>query len=204
MTITVTNGTVTYQQNQFFNVRKNTVFYSSKSISGCYGKWYFEGTHKEGGNNRHLFGFGYTNSQGVHFCLPGTNTPLIFISRTFYSDKTVDGYGRTTFSVENEHTVGIGIDYDNEMFFVFHGNNYFEYRFYKPDNCKRIHAVAFGATHDLVDDNISVNFGMTPFKYNITSFTPWQENIEKISCFVLHDKSFKITPLIFVLFVNSY
>ena len=182
MSITMTNGSVTYQQNEFFNLRKNKIFYSSKSISGCYGKWYFEGTHKPGGTGFHLFGFGYTNFQGVYFYPQGSKIPRVRFTKQF---SPYDGDGDLipmSFEVGDDHTVGLGIDYDNEMFTVYYNDNYYVHHFKKPEKCGRIFVIIRGASIEMSDD-VSVNFGSSPFKYNITSFTPWQENIGKIYCF---------------------
>ena len=41
------------------------------------------------------------------------------------------------FSVEDEHTVGIGIDVDERRFFVFYKNNYAYYEYIMPDNAQK-------------------------------------------------------------------
>ena len=74
MPIIISNGSINYEQNEYFNLGPGVLFYSSKSISSCYGKWYYEGTHKTSGTNYHLFGFGYDSLPGVFFYPQGSNS----------------------------------------------------------------------------------------------------------------------------------
>ena len=107
------------------------------------------------------------------------------------------------FTIEDNHTVGVGIDFENEMFFVFNNNNYYEHKFKRPNKCERIYATIRGADSDSCNEYVSVNFGNTPFKYNITAFTPWEENIIKISCYISYNNQINTIPLIFILIIKS-
>ena len=203
MPVTITNGTITYEQNHFFNLQKNKVFYSSKSISGCHGKWYYEFTHESGGSNFHLVGFGYPSSiQGVYFYPMSfiSNKPRVYITAPFYDGVEYNDYIVIPFSATSDHTVGVGIDYEKKIFYVYYNNSYYEQKIKTPKKCDEIKAVAWGANIDM-SDNISINYGITPFKYNITGFTPWAENAPKLSC--LCSYSVKIIPFIFILLINS-
>ena len=200
MPIIISNGSINYEQNQYFNLETGVTFYSSKSIPGCYGKWYYEFTHKYGGTNFHLVGFA-TGVVGV-FAYPMNSTnPYVFINGIYSPYSSKSEFIKIPFTIESDHTIGVAIDYENENFYVYYNNNYYEQKFKKPSTCNRIQAVTYGASIEM-DDDISFNYGITPFKYNITGFTPWDQNISKVSCFY-NCRMFLKAPLIFILLISK-
>ena len=178
MPIEIVKGSSRIKQNEKFHVSQNDIFLSTKKVKNCKGKWYFEFKHFAGGTNYNCIGF----ALGIeHILFYPWNTTIPYFAM---SQKLNKGTTNTPmpFKLEKEYTVGLGIDVAEHKFYVFY-NNYFDYYdFNAIDDCNELNVKVWGSVSDQSDDYISLNFGDTPFKYDITAFTPWSKVIKKVTC----------------------
>ena len=72
-----------------------------------------------------------------------------------------------TFSIEDNHTFVIGIDVDEQRFYVYYNNNFAYYDYISTGRCQDLAAVVWGGNDPTTNDDVSVNFGDEPFKYKI-------------------------------------
>ena len=169
MVVELVKGSNRVPQNAKFHIAKGVYFRSSKPRP-CKGKWYYEATHYSGGSNYHLIGF-YMGAMFVSF-YPQSNP-----NKPNFFDK--NGFSRIPFPVSDEHTVGIGVDADAKIFYIFYNNSYAYHDFKSNVSCTLINPQIWGADIDITDDNVSANLGDTPFKYNIPGFTAWSKTPER-------------------------
>ena len=71
--------------------------------------------------------------------------------------------------VDDEHTVGVGIDVDEHKFYVFYNNSFAYYDLIKSEILTDLTPCMWGAVTSSANDYVSVNFGDAQFKYNIIS-----------------------------------
>ena len=181
MVVELIYGSVLAQQNTKIHLGNSIFYRSTKIVKSCRGKWYYEGTHYAGGSNLHLFGFD-TNLGYINF-YPDKhiNAPQFYMAQSF--SHIGSSYSSIPFPVEDEHTVGVGIDVDEHRFYVFYNNNYAYYDFIMPGKCRNLNVRVVGAYTSDTNDNVSINFGDKPFKYKISGFTPWSKMPERITCY---------------------
>ena len=59
------------------------------------------------------------------------------------------------FPVADEHTVGVGIDFDNHIFYTYYNNCYASFDFGGKSECETLRAQVWGANDDRADDYVS-------------------------------------------------
>ena len=201
MAIQLIYGSDIKPQNTKIHLKQCYVYKSTKERTNCHGKWYFEATHYSGGSNWHLFGF-EMNFGDIYFYPVGDRS-----NPAFYMPESLSQNNNTRtplpFSVEDEHTIGVGIDIDEHRFYVFYKNNFAFYDFKMTSKCKRINARVWGANINLTDDNVSVNFGDEPFKYNISGFTPWSKTQARITCYCKNRAISRTIYVVSLLLISS-
>ena len=201
MVVDLIHGTTHVPQNTKIHLTKSTVYRSSKTIKSCRGKWYYEATHYSGGSNYHLVGYSM-DIGGIYFY------PRASISQPkFYMSIPLSHTGTDAtnipFSVASEHTIGLGIDVDKHLFYVFYNNNYAYYDYIKTGECQDLRAVIWGANSELADDNVSVNFGDRPFLYDIPGFTPWAKMPKRLTCNCKRKLSNRNVCILLILFAEK-
>ena len=181
MVIELVSGSTYAQQNTEIHLTKAVSYDSTKILRKCHGKWYYEATHKAGGSNYHLIGFEMNIGDIYFYPYANIASPNFFMSSSI--SHTGSKFTKLPFSVDDRHTVGVGIDVDEHRFYVFYNNNYAYYDFIKTGKCNEMKARVWGSVDPSTDDYVSVNFGDKPFSYNISGFTPWSKNLERITCY---------------------
>ena len=178
-----------YQQNEKIHLSNGEHYRSTKSLQNKPGRWYFEFTHYSG-ENFHLAGFECEGgSFDFYICRILTN-PHFYLSSSFKTDQNVS----IPFVFQNEHTVGLGIDTYKHIFYVYYDKYFASYNLNKTTSMRKLNARILGAYSEYTNEEVSVNFGASPFKYNISGFTPWEYNHEEKTCY--HNKKNQINPLL--------
>ena len=98
-----------------------SITYHSSRKRVSKGKYYYEFTHKSG-NNYHLVGFSTNEGSYIAFYTDGLKGTVYFdriISSSSHSPYTSLDLG----TISNDHTIGVGIDVDNNYFIVKHKSN---------------------------------------------------------------------------------
>ena len=180
MVIELVSGSLHIQQNAKFILKNSSFFRSTKTIKNCNGRWYYEATHYAGGTNYHLIGFSINQSYITFYPLGNPSLPNFYMHQSL--SQTSNEFSRIPFSVEDEHTVGVGIDVDEHRFYVFYNNHFSYYDFVMTNKCQNLNTRIFGAYTSITNDEVSINFGDEPFKYNISGFTPWSKSPKRFSC----------------------
>ena len=98
------------------------------------------------------------------------------------------------FELQEEHTIGLGIDTYKHLFYVFYDKYYAYYQLNRTNSLRKLNARIWGAYDHTTNDEISVNFGAFPFKYNISGFTPWENNQKEKTCY--HNLRKGVSPLL--------
>lgn len=157
MSVDLIYGLKRVEQNTMLHLARGSNVRSSKIVKSCHGKWYYEATHYSGGKNYHLFGFDLSFGR-INFYPQGTPlNPYFYMHQVLSKSNTTNT--RMPFSVDDEHTVGVGIDVDAQRFYVFYKNNYAYYDFLMPRKCTNLYVAIWGADLPYTDDNVSINFG---------------------------------------------
>ena len=178
MPIELTGSKGTFQQNEKLSLEIYHSYKSTKINQNKPGRWYYEFTHYSG-NQYHLAGF-KCDSGTVSFYMCGVlSMPQFYFLGDFATNKST----YMPFALQNNHTVGLGIDTYKNIFYVFYENNFAYKNFSASKPIKNLNVKVWGASINKTNDEISVNFGATPFKYNISGFTPWENNNREKTCY---------------------
>ena len=189
------------EEGETFGLTQGDTYDSIKKFTGK-GKWYFEATHYESPTQYHLFGFAAPNGRGLFFYY-FPNKPVIYDQYRLSNGSWVAISPSLPFSIENEHTIGIGIDTFVGQFYVFYDKYYSTYSFNPNDFRQNLRVRIWGAWDSKVNTKVSVNFGSySHFKYNISTFIPWSKNPHYLSCHSIHF-SFKAIIVSIFMFVNK-
>ena len=192
--LTGSDGTI--EQGEEVELTSGESYFSQKVFTGK-GRWYFEGTHYQSPTQLHLFGFNARNNRGLYFYF--FDVPRVYDMYTLEDGTFSARTPSLPFSIEEEHTIGVGIDTFVGQFFVFYENSYYTYSFDPEDFRHNLRVRIWGAWDDRTDTKISVNLGDLPFKYNMSTFTPWSKNQYFLSCAINHF-SFKYKVFIISIF----
>ena len=182
MPIELTYSKGNQKQNTKFQIIKDDFYTTTKGQNINKGKWYFECTHYDGGSNLHLFGFKLDDNLIQFYPESRVNEVNIY---TFIAASRQD---RTLlpFLIDGQNTIGIGIDLERRRFYVFYNNNYFSIEYINV-KFRRLDVVVRGSVYESTNDYISINLGDSPFTYNITGFTPFNEIYRKFTCPIKHN-----------------
>ena len=187
MPVALTGENRIVQQNEKVVLGNGHNYKSTKNNQNKPGRWYYEFTHYSG-NQRHLAGFQY-DSGSVEFYPWGTLSNTHF----YFAGSEINPNAKIPFALQSVHTIGVGIDTHKNIFYVFYENNFAYYNFSVSKPIKSLNVILMGASIDKANDEISVNFGAFPFKYNISGFTPWEFYKNEKTCY--HKMNKQISPL---------
>lgn len=151
--------------------------YSSTKKPERRGKWYFEVEHISGEGPYYLIGF-YNNRWMAQAQLSPDYKNIIWIN-----DLVKDTAKRieTNCKTSTNPTIGVGIDLDEQMFYVFYSNNYYTTKDFTIKKNEKVNIV-IREDKTATFDTVKVNFGYEPFKYNISAFRPWAFQLPQITC----------------------
>ena len=51
------------------------------------------------------------------------------------------------------------------------------------NECRDLNVYVWGANTPSANDDVSINYGDKPFKYNISGFTPWSKKQKQFTCY---------------------
>ena len=181
MVVKILRNGKTYNQLSILSLSANERFGSTKKPVSK-GKWYYEATHFSG-NLYNYWGFKHVSSanQTVFFPFASLSHPTFYSSGIFkYGDTYSHDAG---FSIENQHTVGVGIDIDAKTFSIFYNDiiKTFDIPDYKEGTT---FGIDFGvaSTTNIVNEVMSVNFGAAPFVYKHDGYKAWSEPLSFSKC----------------------
>ena len=177
----------------------NVARYQSTKKPVKSGSWYFECSHFNG-SNTHLCGF--SNSCGIVIFYPerSIDQPQVYVEGCLSSNGSII---RTVlpFSIDDKHTVGVGIDIDNHSLTVFYNENFFTYSYQKVSKSYSYDILVGGGNIPRTEDYMSVNLGALPFTYHIGGFKSWESGKESFctQAKIKNNHNFQIITLLIIL-----
>ena len=156
----------TYSNDNLFLLTRSTTFQSSRYLKK--GRYYYEITHISGAED-HITGFKANDDFYVGF-FPHNKYPsaMIFYNDNIYVKDWAKYQDLNLSDIGEKHTFGVGIDTISNKFFIRVNHEIriidmtinTKVRYWRAFMCE-------ATTTPGTSDNISVNFGETPFKYQI-------------------------------------
>lgn len=203
MNILIENSTSSYHQNQQFTLFQGDKL-SSNRRSVKRGKWYYELT-RISGSDRILAGFCSEDEEDMIQIYPlgSLNDIVLWLNGEMSDSLSYDSVKVPWNISDTKFTVGIGIDFDKRYFYIFYNNFYFSYKYRQLSKSKKFNVIIREADQQGASDTLSINFGSTPFAYNHTSFTPWNEKMQVLTCMCKRRAS-SISIYLSVMLINKY
>lgn len=165
---------VQYDQNEEFTIYNGTVvdirgkFFANEDI-------YYEFTH-HGGSNYHLVGFRVGPSNINVY--PEGKEKYYFYNRVDYPirNKNID-YLKSTVPIKT--TIGVGYSTFEKTFYVIYENVIDKLTLINAQQTDMIKPYIWEANNDSVNDTLSINFGKTPFKYQMPGFKSYCDKVNQ-------------------------
>lgn len=195
------SGSKYAMQGDKIKLAKSVYFSSTKKIVNPKGRWYYEFTHYSNGTNFDLVGFAFSGYYIAFYPMGNNSRPMFYMYPTVSTKNNQIYY--LPFSVESEHTVGLGIDTIKKRMYAFYNKNFEMYEFNQSIKIKNLIVQAWGSSDPRTNDNVSVNFGRFPFVYSIPGFKPWGSNAHFNSCLSNHISRISNISLVFMLLLVS-
>lgn len=153
-------------------LKTSTISYHSSKKRVFKGKYYYEFTHKSG-DNYHLVGFSTNEGSYIAF-FASKLKGVVYYSRSITSSSHAPYASLELGSISNDHTIGVGIDVDNNCFIVKHKSVEKKVIMNKNDLIKSWDIFLVEGTEKTFTDIISINFGEKKFQNNPPlGFHPW-------------------------------
>ena len=95
-----------------------------------------------------------------------------------------------------DSTIGLSFDTYSNIFSIYYKEQIKRFTIKSERKLDKITPFFYEGSNpgETFKDKVSVNFGASPFKYNISGFTPWEYNHEEKTCY--HNKKNQINPLL--------
>ena len=153
-------------------------YYTSTRKSVDRGSWYYEVTHLSG-SSLSVAGFCYSSRNQISVTRKDNNKNEFAY---YYSvNKQSSELFSTNVAYTEMHTIGLGLDIDNKMFYIrFNKDDVRIYKFNEsyPENIVW-NVMLRSRTGDTTDNIYNVNFGYKDFEYDIPfGFTSWSNKLK--------------------------